>query len=82
MNLRPYLVYLEPLNSSNVGDFSWSLILKGFIYVQIEKGKICRRVSTSSIKRRIGKFDVVVVQWTSKNCTKKRDARAALLFWS
>ena len=42
MNLRPfklYRVYLEPLNSSNVGDFSWSLILKGFIYVQIEKGK-------------------------------------------
>ena len=27
MNLRLfklYLVYLEPLNSSNVGDFSWS----------------------------------------------------------
>ena len=42
-NLRPfklYRVYLEALNSSNVGDFSWSLILKGFIYVQIEKGKI------------------------------------------
>ena len=31
MNLRPfklYRVYLEVLNSSNVGDFSWSLILK------------------------------------------------------
>ena len=31
-NLRPfklYRVYLEALNSSNVGDFSWSLILKG-----------------------------------------------------
>ena len=25
---------------------------------------------------------VVVVQWTSKKCTKKRDARAELLFWS
>ena len=27
INLRPfklYRVYLEPLNSSNVGDFSWS----------------------------------------------------------
>ena len=36
MNLRPfklYRVYLEPLNSSNVGDFSWSWILKGFIHV-------------------------------------------------
>ena len=43
MNLRRfklYRVYLEPLNSSNVGDFSWSWILKGFIYVQIEKGKL------------------------------------------
>ena len=42
MNLRPfklYRVYLEPLNTSNVGDFSWSRILKGFIHVQIEKGK-------------------------------------------
>ena len=42
-NMRPfklYRVYLEALNSSNVGDVSWSLILKGFIYVQIEKGKI------------------------------------------
>ena len=34
-----YRVYLEPLNSSNVGDFSWSWILKGFIHVQREKGK-------------------------------------------
>ena len=42
MNLRPfkgYRVYLEPLNSSNVSDFSWSWILKGFIHVQVEKGK-------------------------------------------
>ena len=39
-NLRPfklYRVYLEPLNSSNVGHFSWSWILKGFIHVQTEK---------------------------------------------
>ena len=49
MNLRPfklYGVYLEPLNSSNVGDFSWSWILKGFIYVQIKKEKsvvVCPR---------------------------------------
>ena len=49
MNLRPfklYHVYLEPLNSSNVGDFPWSWILKGFIHVQIEKRKfavVCPR---------------------------------------
>ena len=39
-------------------------------------------MSTSSIKRQIRRFYVVVVQWTSKKCTKKRDARAELLFWS
>ena len=42
MNLRPfklYHVYLETLNYSILGDFSWSWILKGFVYVQIEKGK-------------------------------------------
>ena len=49
LNLRPfklYRVYLEPLYSSDVGDFSWSQILKGFIHVQIEKGKfvvVCPR---------------------------------------
>ena len=37
---------------------------------------------TSSIKRQIRRFHVVVVQWTSKKCTKKRDARAELLFLS
>ena len=35
-------------------------------------------------KRKIRRFHVVVVQWTyaSKKCTKKRDTRAELLFWS
>ena len=58
-----YRVYLEPLNSSNVGDFF-------------------RRLSTSSTKRRIGRFHVVVMQYASKKCAKKRDARAELLFCS
>ena len=39
-------------------------------------------MSTSSIKRQIRRFHVVVVQWTSKKCTKMRDARVELLFWS
>ena len=42
INLRPfklYRVYLEPLFLSNIGDISWSWILKEFIHVQIEKGK-------------------------------------------
>ena len=33
-------------------------------------------MSPSSIKRRIGRFQVEVVQWTSKKCTKSRDTRA------
>ena len=58
-----------------------SLRLKDFIHVQIER-EIYRRMSTSSIKLRIGRFHVVVVQWTSKKCTKKRDARVEHLFRS
>ena len=66
-NLRPfklYRVYWEPLNSSNVRDFSWSWILKGFTLVQIEKRKFVVVLSTPSIQRRIGRFYVVVMQWT------------------
>ena len=40
------------------------------------------RILTSSIKRHFGRFHVVVVQWTAKEGTKKRDARAELLFCS
>ena len=39
-NLHPFKlcrVYLDLLNLSNVGDFSWSWILKDFIQVQKEK---------------------------------------------
>ena len=39
-------------------------------------------MSMSCIKSRIGRFPVVVVQRTSKKCTKRRDARAELLFCS
>ena len=39
-------------------------------------------MSTSSMKRQIRRFHVVVVKWTSKKCTKKRDARVERLFWS
>ena len=35
-----------------------------------------------SIKPEIRRFHVVVVQRTSKKCTKMRNARAELLFWS
>ena len=49
-------------------------------YSSAKRGwKILRRMSTSSTERQIRRFHVVV-QWTSKKCTKKRDARAELLF--
>ena len=66
----------------NAGDFSWTWIFKDFIRVQKEEGKLVVVCPPSSIKRRIGSFYVVVVQWTSKKSTKKRDARAELLFCS
>ena len=31
-------VYLDPLNMSNAGDFSWSWILKDFIQVKKDEG--------------------------------------------
>ena len=37
-------------------------------------------MSTFFIKRRIGRFHVVVVQWTSEKRAKKHDARAELSF--
>ena len=42
-NLRSFKrnrVYLDPLNMSNAVDFSWSWILKDFIQVQKEEGKV------------------------------------------
>ena len=43
INLRSFKlnrVYLDPLNMSNAVDFSWSWILKDFIQVQKEEGKV------------------------------------------
>ena len=87
--LYMFCVYLDPLNMSNVGDLSWSWILKDFIQVQKEERKFVVVMFMFSIKRSIRRFHVVVVQWTSKKCTKKRDARATellfckpIVFWS
>ena len=43
INLRSFKrnrVYLDPLNMSNAVNFSWSWILKDFIQVQKEEGKV------------------------------------------
>ena len=67
----------------NAGNFSWSWILKDFTQVEKEGGKfVVVYISTSSIKRQMRRFHVVVVQWTSKESTKKRDERTELLAWS
>ena len=57
-------VYSNSLKMSNVGRFLWSQILEERTQVQREKEKFRRRVFkfTISIKRRIRKFHVVVVQ--------------------
>ena len=53
------------------------------ILFRFKKRKEIRRLmSTSCIKRQIRRFHVVVVEWTSKKCSKERDPRAELLFWS
>ena len=49
MNLRSYKlnrVYLDPLDMSNAGDFSWCWIIKDFIQAQKDEGKfvvVCPR---------------------------------------
>ena len=68
MNLRPFKLYhvcLEPLNLSNVGDFSKSWILKGFIHVQIEKEKfvvVCPRPPQN----------VALGGFTSQSCSRRQ----------
>ena len=39
---------------------------------------MARPMLTPSTNHRIRRFHVVVMHWTSKKCTKKRDARAEL----
>ena len=46
------------------------------LYQSSGKEKESRLVFTSSTKREIGHFHVVVVQRRAKKCTKRRDARA------
>ena len=81
-------VYLDPLNMSNAGDVSWNWIVKGF-YSSSKKGrKIRRRLSTSSIKRQIRRFHVVVVQWTSNVLKRVMHVQSCcfvikpIVFWS
>ena len=82
MNLSSFKlnrVYLDPIKCQMQATFP-GVEFKGFYSGSKRGRKIRRRMSTSLIKREIRRFQVVVVQWTSKKCTKKRDARGELLF--
>ena len=72
MNLRSFSLcsdYSYPLTLSIVGEPSWSWISRGHIQAQIEK-KIRRCLFTSSIKREMRHFHVVVVQKLERNVQK------------
>ena len=76
---KPYRAYSISFNSSNVGIF---LELNSKILYQSsgkEKESRCL-VFTSSTKREIKAFSHRSRAVTAKKCTKKRDARAKLLF--
>ena len=84
MNLHSFKlnsIYLDPLKCQMQVTFPGVELLR--ILLKFKKRKENSSLkSTSSIKRQIRKFRVVVVQWMSKTCTKKHDVRAQLLFWS
>ena len=67
------LIALIPIR---VGKFFWTWILKDRVKLE-EKQK---KLFTSSAKREIRHFHVLVVQRRQKKCTKKRGVRAKLLF--
>ena len=58
---QTYRAYSISFNSSNVGKFFWSWIIKDCIKVQKKKKKIVVRLFPSSTKRKIRQFHVVVV---------------------
>ena len=72
--------YSTSFNSSNVGKFLWSWILKDCIKVQEKKTKIVVLCSRPRQKRVNGNFHLAVVQRLQRNIQKKRNARAKLLF--
>ena len=61
-----------PTQFVKCGQFLLDLNSSGLYATSKRERKIRPRMFTSSIKRRIRRFYVVVVQWTSKKCTKKR----------
>ena len=56
--------------SSNVGELSWSWILKNNISKFRKRRKFHHGLFTSSLKREVSHFHVVVVQWCQRNVQK------------
>ena len=84
MNSRCFKLYRShsiSFSASNVGSLFGSWILTACIEVQEKKSKvIVLCLPTSSTKREISQFLVVVVQWPQRNVQKSAAARAKLLF--
>ena len=69
--IKLYRSYSISFNSSNLGNFFWSWVLKDCIEVQKKKEEESRcLVFTSSTKGEIRHFHVVVVQWRQRNVQK------------
>ena len=76
-----YRAYSIPFNSSNLGNFFRSSILKDCIDVQKENTKVVALCSRPGTKREIRYFHQCRSRGvTAKKCTKKRDAREKLCF--
>ena len=69
--LELYRAYSISFNSSNVGEFFWSWILKDCMTVHEKKKKVVVLSVPSSTKREIRHFHVVVVQRRLRNVQKR-----------
>ena len=78
--LKLYHAYSNSFSSSNVGKCFWSWILKTVSKFRKRKGRSLSLVFTSSTKREIRHFHVVVVQRRRRNVQKKHDSWATLSF--
>ena len=75
-----YRAYSISFNSYKCWPVSLELNSKALYQSSGKKKESCRFVLPSSTKREIRHFHVVCRATTAKKCTKKRDARAKLLF--
>ena len=78
--LKVNRAYSISFDSSKVGKFFWSLILKDCIKEPEKKKETCFLVFPSSTNREIRHLHVCSRATTAKKCAKTRGARAKLLF--